>query len=79
MTDDTDETPAGVEVPWARLDEETLRRLIAEFVTRDGTDYGSTERALDAKIADVRRQLERGEAVVVFDPASETANIVPRR
>lgn len=74
-----DEAPEGVEVPWRRLDAETLARLLEEFVTRDGTDYGAVERSLEQKIADVRRQLERGEAAIVFDPASETSTIVPRR
>lgn len=69
--------PAGIDVPWATLSDETLDRLIAEFVTRDGTDYGDVERSLADKIADVRRQLARGEAKIVFDPESETANIVP--
>ena len=45
-------------------------------MTRAGTDYGRTERTLAEKIADVRRQLERGEATIVFDPESETVNIV---
>lgn len=69
--------PTGVEVPYTSLSDETLDRMIEEFVTRDGTDYGDVERALADKIADVRRQLARREAVIVFDPATETANIVP--
>ena len=69
--------PTGVEVPYTALSEAVLARLIEEFVTRAGTDYGTVERSLDEKIADVRRQLVRREAVIVFDPATETTNIVP--
>lgn len=69
--------PTGIDVPYTTLSDETLDRLIAEFVTRDGTDYGTVERTLVDKIADVRRQLARGEAKIVYDPESETANIVP--
>ena len=69
--------PTAIDVPYTTLSDETLERLIAEFVTRDGTDYGDTERPLADKIADVRRQLARGEAKIVYDPESETANIVP--
>lgn len=69
--------PTGIDVPYATLSDETLERLITEFVTRDGTDYGDTERSLAGKVADVRRQLARGEAKIVYDPESETANIVP--
>ena len=73
--EDVDE-PAGVEVPYSAISEEALVRLIEEFVTRAGTDYGTVERTLAEKIADVRRQLVRGEAKIVFDPETETANIV---
>lgn len=69
--------PTGIEVPYTALSDEVLDRLMEEFVTRDGTDYGNVERALADKIADVRRQLVRGEAKIVYDPESETANIVP--
>ncbi len=50
--------------------------MIEEFVTRAGTDYGVREKAIEEKITDVQRQLERGEAVIVFDTATVTTNIV---
>lgn len=70
---------AGIEVPYDELNPETLQRLIEEFVTRDGTDYGARERTVDDKVADVMRQLQRHEAKVVFDVESGTTNIVPVR
>jgi uncharacterized protein YheU (UPF0270 family) len=66
-----------VAVPYTALSEDALAGLIAEFVTRPGTDYGAEEASLARRIADVRRQLERGEAVIVYDPDTETTNIVP--
>ena len=54
-----------------------LRALVEEFVTRDGTDYGAREKSLDEKVADVTRQLERGEVRIVFDPETESATLVP--
>ena len=74
--------PTGVEIPYSALSEDALTGLITEFVTRAGTDYGAVDRTLADKIADVRRQLARGEATIVYDPATESANIVvaaPRR
>ena len=68
--------PSIIEVPHTALPAETLRGLIEEFVTRAGTDYGSVEKTLEQKMADVRRQLVRGEAKIVFDPESDVANIV---
>ena len=50
--------------------------LIEEFVTRDGTDYGAEERTLDDKKNAVRGQLARGDVVIVFDPETQTSNIV---
>jgi uncharacterized protein YheU (UPF0270 family) len=67
----------GVEIPADELSSDVLRALIEEFVSRDGTDYGAVEKSLDEKVADVRRQLERGEVRIVFDPEMESATIVP--
>ena len=68
-----------VEVPYTRLTPDVLRALIEEFVSREGTDYGHRETTIDEKVADVLRQIERGEAKIVFDLESQTINIVPSR
>jgi len=65
-----------VEVPRGALPADTLRRLVEEFVTRDGTDYGASERGLDEKVADVLDELARGVARIVYDRETETANVV---
>lgn len=65
-----------VEVPHAALDPETLRAVIESFVLREGTDYGEREFSLDQKVEHVTRQLRRGEAKIVFDPATETIDVV---
>lgn len=68
--------PRGVEVPLSALSDAALTGLIEELVTRPGTDYGAVERTLDEKVADVRRLLARGEAKIVFDPETESVDIV---
>jgi uncharacterized protein YheU (UPF0270 family) len=50
--------------------------LIEEFVTCDGADYGAEERTLDDKKEAVRRQLDRGDVAIVFDPETQTSNII---
>jgi uncharacterized protein YheU (UPF0270 family) len=65
-----------VEVPHAALDPETLRAVIESFVLREGTDYGERELALEDKVSRVRRLLECGEARIVFDPRTETVDVV---
>ncbi len=68
----------AVEIAPADLAPDTLRRVVEAFITREGTDYGLVEKSLESKVADVMRQLERGEARIVFDPESESVDIVPR-
>ncbi|MCG8709656.1 YheU family protein [Brenneria sp. 4F2] len=65
-------------IPWQQLEPETLENLIESFVLREGTDYGEQERTLPQKVADVRRQLESGEVVLVWSELHETVNIMPR-
>jgi uncharacterized protein YheU (UPF0270 family) len=66
-------------IPWQELDVTTLENLIESFVLREGTDYGEQERSLAQKVADVRRQLQQGEVVLVWSELHETVNIMPRR
>jgi uncharacterized protein YheU (UPF0270 family) len=66
----------GVEISPEDVSPEALRGIVEEFVTRDGTDYGRVERSIEEKIAAVRAQLASGEARIVFDPETESANIV---
>ncbi len=74
-----EDTPRGVELSPDDLSPEALRALVEEFVTRDGTDYGAVERGVEEKIAQVLAQLRSGEARLVFDPQTETANVAPAR
>lgn len=67
-----------VEVPHTHLTPEALRNLAESFVTRDGTDYGEVEKTLEEKVAALLRQLERGEAAIMYDGTSRSIDIVPR-
>ena len=49
-------------IPWQDLSPETLENLIT----------------LEQKVADVKRQLQCGEAVLVWSELHETVNIMPR-
>lgn len=62
-------------IPWQDIAPDTLENLIREFVLREGTDYGSEEVALQDKIEQVKSQLEKGEAVIVFSELHETVDI----
>ena len=81
MSEPTENVPELVEVPVSELAAATLQALIESFVLREGTDYGPQELPLATKVAQVMRQLQRGEARIVFDPATESVDIrvVPGR
>ena len=63
-------------VPYTELSDDALRGVLESFVLREGTEYGERDVSLDQKVAQVTRQLQRGEARIVFDPESETIDIV---
>lgn len=63
-------------IPYEMLQAETLRQVVEEFVSREGTDYGLREFSLAEKVQHVMRQLQHGEASIVFDPATESCSIV---
>lgn len=65
-----------VEVPYRELSPEALAGVIESFVLREGTGYGAREYSLEEKVAHVLRQLERGEAKIMFDPDTESVSIV---
>lgn len=67
----------SVVVPYTELAEQTLRAVIEAFVLREGTEYGSRDFALEEKVAHVRSQLERGAARIIYDPESNSIDIVP--
>jgi uncharacterized protein YheU (UPF0270 family) len=74
-----EEDSKPVEVPHTDLAPSTLRAVVESFVLREGTDYGVQDASLDRKVADVMRQLERREAVIVYDPGSDSVDIVTRQ
>jgi uncharacterized protein len=74
-SEDDEESPTELEIPFERLSADALLGVIEEYVTREGTEYGLNEVTLETKIAQVRRQLERGEVVVLFDARNETVNL----
>jgi hypothetical protein len=73
-----DETQEPVVVPYTELAADLLHAVVESFVLREGTDYGEKEVSLEDKVAAVIGQLKRGEAKIVFDPASGSVGIVLR-
>ena len=68
-----------VAIPHTELSPDALRGVIESFVLREGTDYGDQHYSLDQKVQHVLRQLERNEVQIMFDPNTETIDIVVMR
>ena len=64
-------------IPHQMLEAETLTRLLEDFVTRDGTDNGD-DTPLPIRVERARRALEKGQAVIVFDPDSQQCQLALR-
>jgi uncharacterized protein YheU (UPF0270 family) len=67
-----------MQIPHTALSPETLQNLLEEFVTREGTDYGQHVYSLADKVRHVRRQIETGRAVILYDPRTATTHIEVR-
>ena len=62
-------------IPANRLDPETLRVLIEEFVTRDMPEDCPTEVPLDVKVAQVMEQLRKGLIEIRYDVDTESCGL----
>ena len=60
-------------IPHRQLAPATLRAVVEEFVTRDGTDDTSVE----PRIQQVLRQLDGGTVELHFEDHSQTCNVLP--
>ena len=65
-------------IPPHLLEPETLNRLLEDFVTREGTDNGD-DTPLHERVNRVRHALDRGVAVILFDPLSEQCQLMLRQ
>ena len=77
--EDEVERQSPVAVPHGELSPEALRGVIESFVLREGTDYGERDVPFETKVAQVLRQLERGEAQIMYDPETQGIAIVVQR
>jgi len=75
--EEEDLTP--VAVPYTEISPDALQGVIESFVLREGTEYGEREFTLEEKRVHVMHQLERGEAQIMFDPQSQSVDIVVTR
>lgn len=64
-------------IPLEQLSHETLTAIIEDFILREGTEYGAEDVSKEAKVFQVKKQLEQGHAVLVYSELHESINILP--
>jgi len=64
-----------VEIPFSLLEAETLNALLEVFVTRQGYDT-TTEEGLANWTEDLKKQLSKGELVILHDIETETTEVM---
>jgi uncharacterized protein YheU (UPF0270 family) len=64
-------------IPINRLSREARRGVIEEFISRDGTDYGEKEALPERSFSQVKYELEKRLAILVYDNETQTTNILP--
>ena len=62
-------------IPIDKLSADALNGVIKEFISRNGTDYGEFEAAMETKVRQVKQKLEKELAVLIYDDETETTNI----
>lgn len=65
-----------IEVPWDQLAPDTLRALVEEFVTRDGTDYGEHEISLVNKAEQVLAGIRQRQYLIIYDQEMDSVQLV---
>jgi hypothetical protein len=64
-------------IPLTQVSAATLNAIIEDFVLREGTEYGLEDISQEDKIAQVKHQLNSGNAVLVYSELHESVNILP--
>ncbi|MEO4046320.1 YheU family protein [Pseudomonas sp. CAU 1711] len=64
-------------IPHQMLEADTLTRLLEDFVTREGTDNGD-DTPLATRVERARQALNKGQALIVFDPESQQCQLALR-
>jgi len=65
-----------IDIPYQQIPEESLTRLLEEFVTREGTNYGEQEFTLAELVSQVKNQLVTKKAIIQYDDESQSCEIV---
>ncbi len=70
--------PKPLVIPHKELNPDTLRAILKDFLTRDGTEYGENETPIAERIDFVLRQHRAGNAFILYEAESASFSISSR-
>lgn len=65
-----------IEVDHTLLSDDALDNLIVDVITRQATEYGEYDIAIQTKKEQLKRKLLSGDAVIVFSATEEVCDII---
>ena len=65
-------------IPFEKLSPEALQGVVEQFISKDGPDSGHADVSFERKVEQVKRQLETGKALILYDESIQSCNIVSR-
>ena len=65
-----------IEIPKGTLSEAALEGIIENFILREGTDYGAMEIGMETKRQQIRKQIERNNIIITFDPNTDSVTLM---
>ena len=66
-------------IPYRELSDEALQALLEDFVTRDGTDYGTVEKSMQDKVDHLLVLLKKGELFISYDEKLDSCGLVTKQ
>lgn len=78
MNENQESHLSPVEIPLDAVSAEALEAIIDSYIQREGTDYGANEAGHASKVTQIRRQLEKGDVKIAFDPNTESVSLVTK-
>ncbi|MEZ4870650.1 MAG: YheU family protein [Bdellovibrionales bacterium] len=65
-----------LEIPVDKLSADILDSIVEEFILREGTDYGHSEKSIEDKKTAVMSQIEKGVAKIVYSSLTQNTTIM---
>lgn len=74
----TESQNTQVIIPHHELSVSALLGVIKQFISRDGIDSSHVDLSFDEKVNQVKKNLDNGNALLVFEPKTQSCNILSK-